>query len=92
MFNHLLSPFPTKNKELIKAIRQNKRTTPMRVIKLTSHRKSMLFQKSEKTAFVIPITKRTEHLQIHLDKHFQLVKYMWRKRNFKDFRFERLKI
>ena len=77
MFNQLLSPYPTKNKELIKAIRKNKKITPMRVIQSTSKRKSILFQKEDKTALVIPCrTRKNEHTQIHLDKHFQLVKYI----------------
>ena len=92
MIKPLQSLYQTKNKELIKVLRKNKKITPMKVIISTSNRQSILFQKPAKTVLVIPIAKRTEHIEIHLDKHFQLVKYMWRKRNFKDFRFERIKI
>ena len=91
MLKQLLPLYPTKNKELIKVIRKNKKITPMKVIISTSNRQSILFQKPEKTVLVIPITKRTEYFQIHLDQHFQLVKYIWRKRNLKDFIFERSK-
>lgn len=83
MFNQLLSPYPTKNKELIKIIRSNKNIKPIRLIKSNSNRKSLQFQRLDKTSLVIPISLKNEHIQIHVDEYYQLVKLMWSKRKWR---------
>jgi len=83
MFKQLFLPCSTANKEVIKAIRHNKKYAPMKILKHTAQSKSIQFQKHEKIFLVIPVTKRKRHIQVHLDKHFQLVRYLYGKRGFK---------
>ncbi len=59
-----------------KIIRNNKRSKPIKINMMKKNRLSVQFQDDKKTSLVIPRKCGKYHIQLHLDKHFQLVKYM----------------
>lgn len=63
-------------KDYIKILRENKKFTPIRNNKYYKDGFSLQFQKNLKTTLIVPKKCGVYHIQIHLDKNYQLVKFM----------------
>ena len=63
-------------KDYTKIIRNNKSIRPIKIIMMKKHRLSIQFQDNKKTSLVIPRKCGKNHIQIHIDKHYKLVKFM----------------
>lgn len=62
--------------DYVKILRINKHIKPMKINKMKKNRISIQFQDDKKTYLVIPRRSNHYHTQIHLDKHYRLVKYI----------------
>ncbi len=75
--------YKSLTKDYIKILRINKSFKPIKINRRTKNSLSIQFQNNKKTALVIPRACGKYHIQIHMDKHYRLVKFMRRKLNLK---------
>lgn len=71
--NHLFK------KDYVKFIRMNKKYRPIKVIEKNKKRYFVYCQKLEKTQLCIPTIFQSKHVQLHIDQHFQLVYFSYKK-------------
>ena len=67
--------FSKNKKGFIKLIKQNRRWNFKRVTKNTPLTFSIEFQNTDKGALLIPCQYKSKHIQILVDKNYQLVKF-----------------
>ena len=63
-------------KSYVKFIRSNKKFKPIKHNRYYKDGLSLQFQKNNKCSLIIPKRCGNYHIQIHLDKYFQIVKFM----------------
>ena len=63
-------------KDYVKILRKNKNIKPIKINKRNKNRLSIQFQDEDKTSLVIPRRCNSYHIQLHLDKHHKLVRYI----------------
>lgn len=63
-------------KTYIKIIRTNRYSRVIKVNKQNKKWLSLQFRKDEKMWMIIPYTSKCYKIQIHIDKHYKLVKFM----------------
>lgn len=75
--------YTSLTKDYIKILRINKSLKPIKINRRTKNILSIQFQNNKKTALVIPRVCGQHHIQIHIDKHYRLVKFIRRRLNLK---------